>query len=155
MSCNLLILEEHLEVDTCQGSQRIKYEELILLNNIFHSAKNKIVQNYRSFSSWRHFFTYQSVTTSWEYVWLGTDLARAKPRNNQPRLEIDKQISLENESDHVDGVGRGKSLQGRVQRVMGAKWNNDVTNQNQPVLILPLHLLTGSEALSPYKHRST
>ena len=109
MSCNLLILEEHLEVDTCQGSQRIKYEELILLNNIFHSAKNKIVQNYRSFSSWRHFFTYQSVTTSWEYVWLGTDLARAKPRNNQPRLEIDK----ENESDHIDGVGWGKSLQGR------------------------------------------
>ena len=92
-SCNLLILEEHLEVDTCQGSQRIKYEELILLNNIFHSAKNKIVQNYRSFSSWRHFFTYQSVTTSWEYVWLGTDLARAKPRNNQPRLDIDKQIA--------------------------------------------------------------
>ena len=113
MLCNLLILEEHLEVDTCQGSQRIKYEELILSNNIFHSAKNKIVQNYRSFSSWRHFFTYQSVTTSWEYVWLGTDLARAKPRNNQPRLEIDKQISLENESDHIDGVGWGKSLQGR------------------------------------------
>ena len=118
MSCNLLILEEHLEVDTCQGSQRIKYEELILLNNIFHSAKNKIVQNYRSFSSWRHFFTYQSVTTSWEYVWLGTDLARAKPRNNQPRLDIDKQISLENKRNAKwsywwGGVGWGKTLQGR------------------------------------------
>ena len=160
MSCNLLILEEHLEVDTCQGSQRIKYEELILLNNIFHCAKNKIVQNYRSFSSWRYFFTYQSVTTSWEYVWLGTDLARAKPRNNQPRLEIDKQISLENERNAKwsywwGGVGEIIAREGRVQRVMGAKWNNDVTNQNQPVLILPLHLLTGSEALSPYKHRGT
>ena len=26
-------------------------------------------------------------------MWLGTDLARAKPRNNQPRLDIDKQIA--------------------------------------------------------------
>ena len=39
MSCNLLILEEHLEVDTCQGSQRIKYEELILLKQYFSQRK--------------------------------------------------------------------------------------------------------------------
>ena len=42
-------------------------------------------------------FNYHSVTTSCEYVWLGTDLARAKPMQTE-LLKISPLLSLKTSS---------------------------------------------------------